>query len=77
MESRESTLLHLIGLITTKGKDFNELKLQKLVKIAEQPGIDLEANDENQLVTATQAPDATPAAQGTKRPAIVPLDDAR
>lgn len=34
-----------MGINATKGKDFSELKLQKPIKIVEQPDIDLEIDD--------------------------------
>jgi hypothetical protein len=71
MASRDSTLLHLMSLITTRGKEFNDLKLQKLIKIVEQLDIDLEVNDEVSVVIDPQATDGAPSTQGIKRPAAV------
>ena len=55
MESRDSKLIYLVGLIATHGKDFNELKLEQLLKIVEQPDINIELDEDGAGAPNVQA----------------------
>lgn len=72
MESRDSKLIHLVGLIAMHGKDYNELKLEKLLKIVEQADINIEINQDGarapneQALSSTGKMERTPT-RGTKR----------
>ena len=72
MESRNEKVMRLIGLVAANGNQFNDLKLEKLLKIVEQPDINIEIDQDGAGAPNEQAPssrgemDRTPT-KGTKR----------
>ena len=60
MESRNEKVMRLIGLVAANGNQFNDLKLEKLLKIAEQPDINIEIDHDSAGAPTTgtkRAPD--------------------
>jgi hypothetical protein len=47
MESRNEKVMRLIGLVAANGNQFNDLKLEKLLKIVEQPDINIEIDQDS------------------------------
>ena len=46
MESRNEKVIRLISLVAANGSQFNDLKLEKLLKIVEQPDINIEIDQD-------------------------------
>jgi hypothetical protein len=55
MESRNEKVMRLIGLVAANGNQFNDLKLEKLLKIAEQPDINIEIDQDGAGASNEQA----------------------
>ena len=59
MESRNDKIVRLFGLIATNGNQFNDLKLEQLLKIAGQPDINIEIDQDNFGAVNEPAADVT------------------
>jgi hypothetical protein len=70
MESRNEKVIRLIGLVAANGSQFNDLKLEKLLKIVEQPDINIEIDHDSAGAPTTgtkRAPDNPMEGEGLKK----------
>lgn len=79
MQSRNEKVMRLIGLVAANGNQFNGLKLEKLLKIAEQPDINIEIDQDgagasNEQTFNSKGETERTSTRGTKRALDTSMD---